>query len=499
MTENRVLVFSRLFHRLAEIALGLAIVFIPWRLRTNLFTQPIPPIYGDYTDGLVFLSDFFLVAALIFWSFDLLLLRRRVLLGPRLLAFALFGLTGMALVSAIFSINPLISIYHALRLVLFAGMYLYLVNEARSLRLFVWTAAGQVILQAWVAIAQSLQQRSLGLQALGELELDPAWFGVSIVGVQGARFLRAYGLSDHPNILGGCLAFGLVVIAVWVASRRSIWNGLLAAVFFAGLLALFLTYSRSAWLGFLAGILVAGALTWLVRNRSPFYREIWQRGFVLCLAAALLLAPFLWGNADLLGVRFNRSGSYQGAPEEQRSTNERSALNQAANQIFVDNAFLGVGIGTAPLALMQARPVFPYFYQPPHNTLLNAALETGITGAAFYFLLLIGPWLLLWGRRRSLAVTSELIALSGALAAISVVGFFDYYPWLLAPGRFWQWLLWGLWAASYQKSLLPQALTPPSSVLKTTLSNAVSSPSVAIPSVVPESDVSQSVAQVNHA
>ena len=43
--------------------------------------------------------------------------------------------------------------------------------------------------------------------------LDPTQSGVSIVAASGgSRLLRAYGLTDHPNILGGCLAFGLLLL-----------------------------------------------------------------------------------------------------------------------------------------------------------------------------------------------------------------------------------------------------------------------------------------------
>jgi hypothetical protein len=43
------------------------------------------------------------------------------------------------------------------------------------------------------------------------------------------------------------------------------------------------------------------------------------------------------------------------------------------------------------------------------------------------------------------------------LAAVTVVSLLDYYSWLLAPGRLWQWLIWGLWAVVYQSSLAPKA------------------------------------------
>jgi hypothetical protein len=61
------------------------------------------------------------------------------------------------------------------------------------------------------------------------------------------------------------------------------------------------------------------------------------------------------------------------------------------------------------------------------------------------------PWIALLRRRRSW--TPELAGLSGALAALTVVGLFDYYPWTLTPGRIWAWLILGLWAMAYERAV----------------------------------------------
>jgi len=42
---------------------------------------------------------------------------------------------------------------------------------------------------------------------------------------------------------------------------------------------------------------------------------------------------------------------------------------------------------------------------------------------------------------------------SAALIGIAVIGLFDYYPWLLQPGRLWQWCLWGVWAREYTRGV----------------------------------------------
>ena len=55
---------------------------------------------------------------------------------------------------------------------------------------------------------------------LGELVLDPRQNGVSVVATSGTeRLLRAYGLTDHPNILGGLLVFGLLLSSRSAAGR----------------------------------------------------------------------------------------------------------------------------------------------------------------------------------------------------------------------------------------------------------------------------------------
>ena len=115
-----------------------------------------------------------------------------------------------------------------------------------SLEVLFLASALQLFIQAGVAIGQSFRQSSLGLQSIGELLLDPSWKGISIVSTGTARFLRAYGLTDHPNILGGCLAFSLILLFGWYLAAR-VGKTILAALVLSGLLGLLFTYSRSAW------------------------------------------------------------------------------------------------------------------------------------------------------------------------------------------------------------------------------------------------------------
>lgn len=432
------------FSILAFLALSATIALTPFRYRFTWLARPFEPVYRDYTDFLFFASDFSLVLTLVFWLISLLLKPRRLLAGPLFLSIPLAGLTVVSLVSVIFSVDPPLSGYHTMHLVLLAGLYLYLVNQIKSLSAVILPVALQVFVQATIGIGQTIQQRSLGLASLGELALDPAWSGVSIVWADGTRYLRAYGLSDHPNILGGCLAFGLVLLAGWYVTAETKWHVPISGLWALGVLGLFLTFSRSAWLALGGGLLLIALI--LLKNGQTGAGRNWLN---LILAGLIVVFPFVWQHADYLGVRLNWRDSFTQVADESRSVHERQALNSVANHIFADHALTGVGVGTFPVALRQQAPDFPFNYQPPHIALLEAAAETGLFGALFYFLALVTPWLALWFNRRQLRFSPHLVAISGALAAVTLVGFFDYYPWLLGPGRLWQWLAWGLWGSFY--------------------------------------------------
>jgi O-antigen ligase len=437
---------------LARACMGITLITLPLRYRFTLIERPNPPIYIDYLYVLIYISDLALLLTLVFWLVSLKLERRRLKWGPRFLSLPLGGLLGVGLLSSFFSIDPLLSFYHTLRLVLLAGFALYVLNEIYSLDMVILPVFIQVFIQSIIGVVQVLQQRSLGLVRLGELELDPEWSGVSIVWAEGVRSLRAYGLTDHPNILGGSLAFGLLLIAGWFSSTRTRHQILVGSIFSLGLLCLLLTFSRSAWLAIACGFLILAGWLWRTGLKEPLRANI-----SLGIAGLLVLLPFAWHNADLIGVRFNRGGSFTNLSQENQAIGERTLLMTASNQIFFNKPFTGSGLGTSTIAMKEAFPDFPVHYQPAHFVLVVGAAETGILGAVFMLLAMIGPWIAMWFSRKRLVFSPPLITTSGLLAAVTLVGFFDYYTWLLPAGRIWQWFAWGLWGSIYLASLKKRA------------------------------------------
>ena len=426
----------------------LTIVAIPWRYRVTLLQRPAPPVYGDFTDFLLFAADILMIATLLCWLVDLALRPRRMDVGPMLISLPLAGLMLAGIASIPFSVDPPLSAYHALRLILLAGFYLYVVNEIRSWKVIVLPAALMILSQGWVAILQAFSQQSVGLLALGEYTLNPQWSGVSIVLAGGVRLLRAYGLADHPNILGGCLAVAWLALGLWSAGRpASPWRPVALAILGVGGLALLYTFSRSAWVALAGGAALAAGFFYKTGQR-----EIGRQWLLTGLGSLLLLTPFILHLAPFLGIRLGFGGSFNQVATEEQSLGERKLLDETANQLFENRPLTGVGLGAFALAQRAEFPNFPVDYQPAHLVLLEVAAETGIFGALFYMSLLLLPWLALWLKRRQLRFTPILIGASALLLAVSLIGLFDYYTWLLVPGRLLSWLAWGLWGASYRSA-----------------------------------------------
>ena len=431
---------------LARSAFYVTLILAPVRLRMMLQSRPSHAIYSDYTDFLLFLPDIALLVMLIAWGFAKRFDPKPLRFGPPLVWIPLAGLTASALISSASSVDGSLSLYHSVRLCLLFLFYLFIVNEQISIFNVAFAVGLQSMLQTAVAIPQSILQRSVGLQVLGEYLLDPTWSGVSIISDGATRILRAYGLSDHPNILGGCLAFSLLVLlTVYLRGNRK--NSLLlGSVFVLISLALLMTFSRSAWLAFAAGSIF---IVWFEARARGW-------GFIKSLAllfvcTIIVLLPFIARNSSYFGARFNAGSSFETVRSERGAVQERIFLIASANHIFSQHPLTGVGVSASPLALREEIPQLPetFNYQPPHFVLLTVGLETGMFGAIFYFLLMILPWVA-FSRNVEARKNPHVIGAMGILLAVTIVGFFDYYTWFSTPGRIWQWLAWGLIAVSIE-------------------------------------------------
>ena len=159
---------------LARYLLAGLIILIPFRYRWVLLPRPMPPLYADYTDFLLYASDVLLILTLAAWLTSLALRPRRTQIGPRLLALPLGGLVVIASLTSLTSLDIPLSIYHSFRLVLLAGLYLYLVNELRGLKELVLPLLISLFIQSTVAVRSNPGPALIGYQIVGRAGPGPS-------------------------------------------------------------------------------------------------------------------------------------------------------------------------------------------------------------------------------------------------------------------------------------------------------------------------------------
>ena len=311
-----------------------------------------------------------------------------------------------------------------------------------SARALIGALAAGALVQSVVVIGQMALQDDLGLRALGELNLYAGRQGLSVLQADGARLLRPYGLSVHPNVVGGYLAVSLLAMSAWLPDTCRAWRHVVRALTFALCLwALCLTFSRAAWI---ACIITAGGLSfWTVR------RGVWQWRRTLCAGAlgALIVATFSLAYAPFLQAR----AGIRDESVEQISVAQRGIFIAFAWQIIKRYPIAGTGIGTFAWEARDLLVKSPYRgllrAENVHSVPLLILSELGAVGMVLWSALLAAWARIAWHNRRDCGQ----LALAAGACALFLIGIVDFYP-LGIFSMHCLWLL--LMAASAQPSSL---------------------------------------------
>lgn len=271
----------------------------------------------------------------------------------------------------------------ALLLVHLAWVYLYVLNERPPL---FWLVVAIIALQSTVALGQFVAQRDLGLRFLGEISLDPQERGVGVVMRGATRWLRAYGLTPHPNVLAGTLVPMLLLLPVLGAQPTRLRRLAATAALVLGFAALFTTLAR--WAAFCLALgLAINASPWLLgtlRGRRPTAAPFERPALVgLALVAVVMLA--IYGDAVV-----GRAVSLD-TPIESRSLWERDRDLQLAWRLLGENPLTGVGLGR----YLPEAQVYDAWAQRVHNIPLALGAELGLGGMLLWLVLVVAP---LWRR-----------------------------------------------------------------------------------------------------
>lgn len=405
---------KRTGERLLRHAVGVVFFLAAWWLRPAFFpTHPYPAGH---------LITAFALIAIVAWAV-LGFPRYRELFGAQRWQVVLLALLGWAALSPAWSRYPDVSRAAASQLACIVAFALAAGGSGLSPRTAAAYLAAGMAVQAVISIVQVATQAPIGLSALGEHLLIVSPRRLSVLTAGDLRLMRPYGLTVHPNLVGGALAVGLLALSAWLWSpaRRTGWAVFRLAVLGLGLWALLITFSRSAWLG-----LAAGAITALIFGaRSGLWRRaVLARAAVWAGLAAVIGGVFL---ATYAGFVLARAGV--GAEDtEAISANSRRVQLEIAWDLIQADPVSGVGIGAFPWEMRDYLWYSgKYPGMSPENVHMVPALIGAELGAAGFLM-----WLIMFGLWGRVVWRSRLdgygIGLVAGVVALFVIGLFDHYP-----------------------------------------------------------------------
>ena len=290
-----------------------------------------------------------------------------------------------------------------------------------------------VLIQGVIGAWQFLAQNDFENKWLGKAIHSASDLGVSVVEVDGGRWLRGYGALGHPNVLGGvivlmvslsiarfkylgellCCGSGarsprllVRLTSLLTAPRTSSqvfrpflikWLCLIYVILM--IFFLFPPLSRAAWVAFVVGI---GFELWQGWKGKQIYAR--QNFVVIFISLAAFLAvfyPFVFSRLDNTGRLSVQSNT------------ERVALASESLDIIRDNWLLGVGGGNYGLAQWENRQGSgdAWDYAPPHNVFLLVWSEAGLAAFVIFCLLLLQALKSVWHAQAGLSVIITLVIL----------------------------------------------------------------------------------------
>ena len=429
-------------------------------IRKVLFFYPINNQFNEYTGIYLYLSDILLILAILAWVIVLLCNKYSILsilktpnVPPQeecstwnnfrgshgiILIPAIFVL--WSFISILWSTSPNVAFFRSFKLLEFYLLFLYIIIRIvprgtiliNLLKILVATGIIQSVLGIW----QFIIQQSIGFDWLKESLISPDIIGVAKVILDNDRIVRAYGLFQHPNILGGFLALSITLTIAYYKMfhveqsdnstaniKCSTWNNNHCEVYTPTkntfqttqmfhveqlsrilsclrqpfnlnkgltyktiltiqIVAIFLTFSKSAVLGLLIAIFYIYTQRIVPRGtkitqqiQKLFHVEHFGRKLFLVLGIILMLVIIT--KPDINSLLF-------------KSLDERMLYINVSRGTISNNPIFGVGSGqfVATMQNYTNQALSDWQFQPVHNVFLLIWSELGLIGLSLFILFL---------------------------------------------------------------------------------------------------------------
>jgi len=436
--------------RVGKVATYLLLFLAPFVPRWVLVYHHVANLMPEFSSTLFYLVDIPLILAVVLWLMAHLLdASHPVRFDPWFITIPLLILTTLSGLSVLWATSKSISAETFIRLCAMLALYLLIHNELTNCRVAAWVLSIGMVVQSVVATAQFYLQRPVGFSFLGETE--------ALITLPGL-WVRGYGFSPNPNILGGYLAMGLaatLALALNAIGRRE--RIVLLLIFGVGVSGLLSTFSRSAWVGIALGM---GLLTAVILS-NPVAHARWGSTFLLLgLVGISVCLIYVASTPDFFVSRLvapvaGKLGLYRSPLEhpEMFNLHMRRGYSRVAWHLIVNHFPWGVGSANFSLASYLLEPDLPreHVFLPVHNVPLLLTAELGPVGGLSWIFLLVTFAFGLWHKRTALAQDPWFLGWSVATLSLLATGFFDFYIWGWQCGRVMLWTTAGLWAGAYSR------------------------------------------------
>jgi hypothetical protein len=381
--------------------------------------------FNEYSGTYIYLSDLFLFAMWVSWLISILYNKNIILSIIRLknvsrrtflILLAPLLLVTWSFISIKWANAPQIALYRSFKLFEFYLFFLFLVINRKC---FTWNIIKNVfkivifigVINSLIGILQFILRHSLGLFWLKESLISPEIPGVAKIILSSEKYIRAYGLFPHPNILGGFLLISIILTFTYkkiftgnnnvsrTAYKTKMFHGehfsflgngvFLSIALWIQIAGEILTFSKSAILSLILAIVYIfrnslvprGTFKKVIGRQTKFgrihqIRNMEGKPLILKKAFFLIIIMFLLiylVQLDFGAILIN-------------SFKERLFYLDIAKNIIFSNFFSGIGAGQFVLGMQSysSQVILNWQFQPVHNVFLLILAELGLVGVSIF-------------------------------------------------------------------------------------------------------------------
>lgn len=415
--------------KVSRFFLAAFLLTFPFQIRTLLYSSAVYQSGGFdfYTSFFIYFSDLCFVGAFLSWAVSLWKkeTEHHFHLGDSILTFLLLALLFLMIGNSFFVAEPQLHFFMTCRFLELFLFYLLIVNRVLpQQQIVLWLLLG-FSFQSIIALYQYLLQGSVGLNFLGEAQVNVQTLGVAKIDFGLQKILRAFGTFPHANVLGGMLVMGILYAFSLLKKYR--WVAISVICFL--IIGLLLSFSRSAFFALIAAFLLYISL----QNSKIGFK------YILLVLSLLFFFIVIFRLEGLVLQRF--------LFEDSASLSERAMYLKIGKDMFFDQP-LGVGLGGFTLHMQDytSTKLAPWLFQPVHNIFVLVFDELGVAGGAIFciiFLYIFYKLLRLIRLQKKHEKRFGVTVLLAMLAGIVVLGCFDHYFFTIYAGQIMLFLYFG--------------------------------------------------------